>query len=356
MRPFLCTLALASVLLTGCLFPRAKALPVAWDALGRTEEARRTRLYLAVPKVEPGVRLPGIVLVHPKGGAVSRRWALYWKDRGYAAIALSEGCDLSGFGAAGEIPAEQKMYRCVADVLRARAVLGAREDVDADRIGVCGVSAGGVVATLAAASGPRFAFVVSVHGCGFLEEGSSWERRFRGESDEANWRTWCALWDPRHYLARVKCPLLLLGGMEDAGFTPSCVQQSAACAGGDVVRVSRPRLAPDYDPATCSSAELEDFADGAVGLAPHYPRATGISVRDKVSRAKFQMEGRAADFASFHWTEDVGAWPDRIWKDFPADFDGKTAEAPVPAGATAWYFNVFFDDGHVVSSDLMIDD
>lgn len=343
----------SGLVLTGCLSVCAPRPVPVWDAESLAEQ-QGLACYLAVPETEPGERVPGIILVHEQGGMAARRWALYWKGRGYAALALTRG------GSVGELsqihlpPQEQDPYLAVADVLRARVLLSRRPEVDPARIGVCGLGWGGMIACLAAGADGDLAYAASLRGCGFLEDGSVWEKRHRAEVEEPDWRAWCALWDPRHYLGRVRCPFLWLGDEHDAAYPLPCVQASMALAGGRAVRVLRPSLVSSRGPER--SADLAAFVDGAVGRQPCYPRATAVSARDGQARARFRMEGRTADFASFRRTEDVGAWEDRVWKDYPADFDGACAEAPLPKGATAWYFSVFFDDGRVVSSDLRTDD
>jgi len=55
--------------------------------------------------------------------------------------------------------------------------------------------------------------------------------------------------------------------------------------------------------------------------------------------------------AELNYTTDRGKWPDRKWESVPAVMAGKRATAKVPAGATAWYFNLFDERGMVVSSE-----
>ena len=51
-------------------------------------KATRVFAYLAVPKVKPGEKVPGLVLVHGGAGSAFRRWAKFWCDQGYAAISM----------------------------------------------------------------------------------------------------------------------------------------------------------------------------------------------------------------------------------------------------------------------------
>jgi hypothetical protein len=59
--------------------------------------------------------------------------------------------------------------------------------------------------------------------------------------------------------------------------------------------------------------------------------------------------------AELNFTQDEGPWPARKWESILAQIDpkGHRASAPAPAGATAWYFNLFDAQGLVVSSEYM---
>lgn len=133
--------------------------------------------------------VPGIVLVHGGGGTAFYDWVKMWNDRGYAAIAIdTEGriptasADLSsGSNASFESikhhgptntsysdyakPAnEQFLYHAIAGTIVANSFLSSFEQVDSGKIGLTGISWGGVIATNAAAYDDRFAFAAPVYG------------------------------------------------------------------------------------------------------------------------------------------------------------------------------------------------
>ncbi|MBI3922802.1 MAG: hypothetical protein HY318_15385, partial [Armatimonadetes bacterium] len=62
---------------------------------GRPFKGKPTRVFawLGMPKVEPGKKVPGIVLVHGGGGTAFDNWVRLWAERGYAAISMDTcGC------------------------------------------------------------------------------------------------------------------------------------------------------------------------------------------------------------------------------------------------------------------------
>lgn len=162
--------------------------------------------YLGFPENSPS-KVPAVVLVHGGGGAPYLRWVKEWNDRGYAAIAMSttgyfptvtnagtdeteEDGKLWNYGLSGifaekgyadapnndamqnsENPIEEQwMYHAISDVILANSILRRDSRVDETKIGIMGVSWGGVITALAIGYDKRFAFAVPVYGSGYLTE------------------------------------------------------------------------------------------------------------------------------------------------------------------------------------------
>ncbi|MCZ8512039.1 acetylxylan esterase [Paenibacillus filicis] len=138
--------------------------------------------YYAVSKVDGDERVPGIVLVHGGGGTAFAEWVRIWSARGYAAIAVDlEGQlplpkteqgrprhDWAGPQRKGEFAdyglplKEQWMYHAVSAVMLANSFLRSIERVDPSRIGLHGISWGGIVTGIVSGTDDRFAFAVPV--------------------------------------------------------------------------------------------------------------------------------------------------------------------------------------------------
>lgn len=133
--------------------------------------------------------VPGVVLIHGGGGTAFYDWVKMWNDRGYAAIAidtegripttsasLRSGSNVSFESTKHHGPAntsysdyekpanEQYLYHAIAGTIVANSFLSSFEQVDSNKIGLTGISWGGVIATNAAAYDDRFAFVAPVYG------------------------------------------------------------------------------------------------------------------------------------------------------------------------------------------------
>lgn len=180
--------------------------------------------YLGFPE-NISSKVPAVVLVHGGGGAPYLKWIKQWNDRGYAAIAMSTtgyfptevnaGADeteedaklwsygLSGvFAEDGYVDApnndamqnseksieEQWMYYAICDVIIANSILRCDSRVDETKIGVMGVSWGGVITSLAIGYDKRFAFAIPVYGSGYLVEGMGYiGNYFRSEKNPELW-------------------------------------------------------------------------------------------------------------------------------------------------------------------------
>ena len=79
----------------------------------------------------------------------------------------------SGWGGFDQIdapPRDQWTYHAVAAGIIAHSLLRSRPEVDAERIGLTGISWGGYLACIVAGVDHRFRFAAPVYGCGFTTE------------------------------------------------------------------------------------------------------------------------------------------------------------------------------------------
>ena len=132
---------------------------------------------------------PGVVLVHGGGGTAFPDWVKMWNEKGYAAIAIDtegriptadaslhsasnlsfestrhHGPSNTGYSDYAKPANEQFLYHAIAGTIVANSFLSSFEQVDSSKIGLTGISWGGVIATNAAAYDDRFAFAAPVYG------------------------------------------------------------------------------------------------------------------------------------------------------------------------------------------------
>ena len=200
----------------------------------------RVFAYLAQPEKADG-KLPAMVLVHGGGGTAFREWAELWAKRGYVALAM----DLGGCGPdrkrlpdgmpdqsdTSKIPLQPKSlkeiwtYHAVAAVIRGVSLLSNLPNVDADKIGITGISWGGYLTCIVMGLDDRLKVAVPVYGCGFLYENSVWLPIFEKLSPE--WRkTWIDNFDPSKYAGQAKMPVLFVNGTNDFAYPLDSYQKT----------------------------------------------------------------------------------------------------------------------------------
>jgi dienelactone hydrolase len=141
------------------------------------------------PKLEPGgnKKMPGVVVLHILGGdfPLSRLFASALAQKGCAALFVKmpyygprrpPGTSLRMVSRTDPEATVAGMTQAVLDVRRAAAWLAAQDEVDPKRLGVFGISLGGITASLAATAEPRFTKI-----CPMLAGGDiarvTWESR-----------------------------------------------------------------------------------------------------------------------------------------------------------------------------------
>lgn len=312
---------------------------------GEPYQGRPTRVfaYFALPQHRKGA-VPGVVLVHGGGGTAFREWALLWAERGYAALAmdlaghgperqrLEDGgpnqTDQEKFTAIARAPlTDMWTYHAVAAVLRGHSLLASRTEVDAQRIGVTGISWGGYLTCIVAGLDGRLQGAVPVYGCGFLHENSVWLDQLAALGPE-NRQKWIDHFDPSQYLSGVRCPMLFVNGTNDFAYPLDSYQKSYRL-------VTTPQTLsitvnmPHSHPAGWAPKEIGIFFDGLVKDGVPLPQLAPLQMEGAVARAAFTSK-TAIVRAQLHYTTDAGPWKTRAWTTVAGRVEGGAALAELP--------------------------
>lgn len=205
--------------------------------------------YVGIPaSASESSKVPAVVLVHGATGTAYYDWVRKWTNLGYAAIAMdtegrmptadatmsalypyvesvmaSHGPLNTAFGDSDKPIEEQWVYHAVAAVIASRSFIASFEGVDNDRIGITGISYGGIITCLAAGYDDRYAWAAPVYGClanmqGTGEIGATMKTRGAG------------VWDGVEPLKATKMPMLFVNGANDQHFSVKSTELSAeAC-------------------------------------------------------------------------------------------------------------------------------
>lgn len=339
-------------------------------------KGRPTRVfaYYGVPKSADGRKVPGMVLIHGGGGSAFYRWVKFWNDKGYAAISMDTcGC-VSGNvigneqrahfrhewgGPAGwggfntlDAPVEDQWCRhAMAAVIRGHSLLRSLPGVDPDRIGVTGVSWGGVLTCLVAGADPRFAFAAPVYGCGdFLGSAPATEKTTPSVITH-----WNGLWNPSTALKSAHMLVMWLVGTNDRFFSLPAVMSSYASVPGDKALAIRVRMAHAHGKMSEEAPELLALADYYLRGGPALPRLGDALLDNGTVSATCAADPRMKPVRAFlDYTLDAppGLWFARKWESAPATLAEGRVAATLPSNAKAWYMSVETADGCRVSTPV----
>lgn len=328
----------------------------------------RVFAWLGVPKVEPGEKVPGMVLVHGGGGTAFAEWVRLWTGRGYAAIAMDTcGCVPKGsYGAWERHPQggppgwggfsqidwpreDQWTYHAVADVLLAHSLLRSLPEVDPERTGVTGISWGGYLTCIVVGVDSRFKLAVPVYGCGYYLD-TSFASSVEGLGGERT-RRWMRWWDPSAYLKDATMPMLWVTGSNDFAYTFPALQKSYRDPKGPRTLCIRLRMPHGHGGAGENPEEIHVFANSILKGGVPLARITGQGRDGRTAWVTYESMVPVIK-AELNVTKMTGKWPDRLWEALPAEVDGQgKVTATLPDDVTAYYFNLIDDRNLVVSSE-----
>jgi cephalosporin-C deacetylase-like acetyl esterase len=195
--------------------------------------------YFCYPIHRSG-KLPAILLSHGGGGTASLERAVNWASRGYAVLAIDlpgKGENRSGSRSTGPNmdvenllrtqpdPSYNYLIHAVAAARNGITFLSKRKEVDPDRIGMIGLSWGGVLTLLTNGQDNRLKAAVNVFGAGYIPEGCTWENIFNAMPvyDKEVWEKYL---DPKNFLATQHAPILFVTGTNDHCYYLTTFQKS----------------------------------------------------------------------------------------------------------------------------------
>jgi dienelactone hydrolase len=331
----------------------------------------RVFAWIGIPARHPG-KLPGIVLVQGGGGTAFRSWTKLWVDRGYAVIAMdtcgampatatpnspetkrhafSGPGGYGGFGTVDEPVHDQWMYHAVAAVVRAHSLLRSLPEVDPDRIGITGISWGGIITEIAVGVDRRFKFAAPVYGCGFLGEDSYWHEHEMQDMGAPRAIKWLSLWDPSQYICYADLPMLFCDGTNDKHFRLDSWQKTYRETKGPYTLSLKIRMKHGHPPAG-DPPEITVFADALVRGGVPLPQFVQSGRNGQRAWAHYAAAGPIKE-AKLRYTTDHTAWVDRNWETTSAELraEDKLVAAILPPGTTAYYLDLIDARGCVVST------
>lgn len=348
---------------------------VYYDGLPYKGKPTRVFAYYAFPAETEG-QVPVMVLVHGGGGTAFQEWVRIWADRGYAAIAMdleghlplakdSEGKrpqhDWSGPSRQGEfedyaLPIEEQwMYHAVAAVIKAHSLMRSFPQVDPDRIGLHGISWGGIVTSIVSGVDNRFAFSIPVYGCGYLYEATNRYGEGFARMPEAYAEKIKRLWDPSAHLPHITMPMLWVNGDADAHFPLHLFSKSFETARS---RRSDSRMSIQFGLGHSHAMgwkpkEIYTFADQMTKAAEPLLQMSELQTTGKKTAVRYSGHTTIRK-AELRYASDTSDWFHMQWETAEAAVDSEAQEikATIPDGAQAYFFLITDERDCVVCSEI----
>ena len=348
-------------------FPAAGEIrAIYFDALEWKGKPTKVFAWLGVPQ-NPSGRVPGIVLVHGGGGTAFQSWVQEWNDRGFAAISIAvegqtsnhSGADPKAwerhesggparvgiYGDSKEPLRDQWIYHAVADTVLSHSLLRSLPGVDPEKIGIMGISWGGVITSTVIGIDSRFAFAIPTYGCGDLSTAANQYGRALGGN-----LLYQQVWDPLLRLDRAKLPVLWFSWPQDQHFPLDRQAASYRRAPGSRMVALLPDMGHGHGPAW-KRPESYAFAESIVREGAPWCVQTTAGADGRTARVSF-TSSKPLDRATLVSTTGSGITGSRTWLESPAKLEEKGgrwhATATLSEGTTAWFINVH--SGALVSS------
>jgi len=328
-------------------------------------QGKPTRVFAYLGRPAGQGPFPAMVLVHGGGGQAFANWAEMWAKRGYVAIAMDTagngpgkvrlpdgGPDQSDVEKFQKFPtAEVKdmwTYHAVAAVIRGHSLLRSLPEVDANRIGITGISWGGYLTCIVAGVDDRLKCAIPVYGSGFLWEDSAWLAQFEKLGPEQSKR-WCDLFDPSTYLPNVTCPTLFVNRPTDFHYRLAVYQKSYNLVKGPRNLHMDIKLGHSH-PAGWNPKEIGLFADSILSDGAPLAKVTEMTVAGNTAVAGFTTKVPVTK-AELCYTTDTGTYDKRKWQAVPANITKDVVSAPLPKERPLTFFlNVIDERGAITSS------
>ena len=303
------------------------------------------------------------MLVHGGGGHAYADWVKYWNDNGYVAIAMDntgyfpnngdwiwglennpdfneEGytsvprCD--HFASSGQPLENQWMYHAVSQSILARNILAADERVDAGKIGITGISWGGII-TAQTIGFIKFAFAVPQYCSGYLDESMTYS------ADYCKIPGYNYLWKSEERFDNVDFPVLWLQWAQDQS---ASIVSTTLCY-LDTLDVSQMVLYMNWEHGHdwTTAVETLRFADWAVKGGERLTKI--LNQPDGTRNVDFEIElpgdAKKVTARAYYITEKMtytSGQPDQEFKSIGLSVDGNRITGSLPEEAYSFYVEV----------------
>ena len=344
-------------------------------------KGKQTKVFCWYSKPETlkkGEKAPAVVLVHGGGGTAFPEWVQEWTDRGYIAISVALEGQIPGekiennkgekfwptfeysgprrIGFFEDVVSEklhdQWFYHAVADVMLSVSLLKSFPEVDTDKIGITGISWGGILTNVITGIDNRFAFAIPVYGCGFLQETPHYSEML-GKLTKTQQAFYLDNWEPSLYVPLQKQPTLFANGTNDFHFTMNSFTKTYEASSNEKYLYVEHDMKHGHQAGWAPEA-IYAFADYMTkkGETPLMPEFKALNKKNKL---RYSYMGKV-EKALLYFTIDTADWgrDNYSWKQAKARLfrSRKSISANLPEDTVAYFINIMDSEGIMYSSPM----
>ena len=324
-------------------------------------EKTRVFAYMGIPSnASENNQVPGVVLLHGGGGTAYSEWVQLWNQRGYAAIAMDlEGHLPNGKSHAYSGPARdgnfadvsketkdnQWWHHAVSAARGALKVLGNEAAVKGSKVGLAGISWGGVIASFTIGYEQRFAFAAMIYGCGYLNESESYFGNLNADSAYMGNQI-----DASHRFANVTMPTFWINSDNDPHFSANITSKSAQHTFGATICLKP--FFPHSHQAGWAAQEVYEFADSVVKEGNKLAVLDEPFIDGNTIGVTIKPNGRTIHKVTLVYTVENShkTWQDDAWVEVEMSLMGNTATATLPVNVKSLYMYVTDKAGRSTST------
>ncbi|MBD8946705.1 MAG: hypothetical protein EGR97_05255 [Clostridiales bacterium] len=341
-------------------------------------------LYLKECDDYTETKVPAVICVHGGGGEAYKEWVKKWNDIGVAAISM----DLYGGGPeeyvtggegvnagngmqkhpyAGITPFDFSsedggkaagMYQSVVNVMYAYNLLAAMPEIDATKIGITGISWGGITTTTTIGVDDRLKFAIPVYGCGYLDKSRTYfSTDYFTKSDQT------IAWDPANFAVKAKIPVMYINNDSDAHFSVNSTSNTAAVTENGFMSIHH-GLAHSH----VHGYEIDQIYKFAADMfntgTDRFMRIKNTVIDSNEMIVEYEApEGTTAESATMYYITDAilpwsgahsGVQAKAIdWKTVEGTMDGNSVKVTLPDDAAYAYVAVCDNQGNIISTKLV---
>lgn len=321
-------------------------------------------------------KVPAIVLVHGGLGTAVPDWVKYWNDMGFAAISIdteggepingvnnystvhkeknryendvtyTNGPTNVGFSDYDKEMENQWMYHATSATIVATSLIASFDCVDIQKIGITGISWGGMITSIVCGYDDRLSFGIPVYGALSLTDSCSGFRTIYGNEISAQ------RWDTLEPLQQSDCKMFYVNGIADAAFSMDASSRSAKAAKGFALYKKGFTHGQEYG---AYESNLPFFAKYFCGMESEYVEI--VQHPNRVDSSVTYRTYGEVEVASVkvHYTSAPRTDKEAVWKTKTLKLvDGVTSYAfNVPEGTTYYYVQITYNTNLEVSSYIV---